>query len=191
MAKLDAIAAQPDQKQKIEQYKVALQQIISSGNVKECHNFASHSTRQVLADSVTIVLNSTMSIKTCCCSLVRRCTFGREQAVAHCLCSGALKAAASQPQRSHRRVNSRLQAIVLSSKGASADQVAACSLLEKIQPRVVSYEEQVTTVREQLAGLLEQEEEWSKAAQTLAGIDLDSGEHPVYCTSSSAVNPAC
>lgn len=40
---------------------------------------------------------------------------------------------------------------------------------------MVSYEEQVTAVREQLAGLLEKEEEWSKAAQTLAGIDLDSG----------------
>lgn len=49
-------------------------------------------------------------------------------------------------------------------------------MLEKIQPRVVSYEEQVTTVREHLANLLEKEEEWSKAAQTLAGIDLDSGD---------------
>lgn len=50
-----------------------------------------------------------------------------------------------------------------------------CSLLDRIQPRVVSYEEQVTTVREHLASLLEKEEDWSKAAQTLAGIDLDSG----------------
>ena len=50
-----------------------------------------------------------------------------------------------------------------------------CSVLDKVQPSVVSYEEQVTAVREQLAGLLEKEEEWSKAAQTLAGIDLDSG----------------
>ena len=56
-------------------------------------------------------------------------------------------------------------------------QQTSCSLLDKIQPRVVSYEEQVTTVREHLAGLLEKEEDWSKAAQTLAGIDLDSGEH--------------
>ena len=39
----------------------------------------------------------------------------------------------------------------------------------------MSYEEQVTTVREHLASLLEKEEDWSKAAQTLAGIDLDSG----------------
>ena len=49
---------------------------------------------------------------------------------------------------------------------------------------MVSYEEQVTTVREHLANLLEKEEEWSKAAQTLAGIDLDSGvlvlRYPVW-----------
>lgn len=54
--------------------------------------------------------------------------------------------------------------------------ICFCSLLDKIQPRVSSYEEQVTTVREHLATLLEKEEDWSKAAQTLAGIDLDSGE---------------
>ena len=52
------------------------------------------------------------------------------------------------------------------------------SALERIQPRVVSYEEQATAIREQLAKLLEDEEEWTKAAQTLAGIDLDSGEPP-------------
>jgi len=43
MAGLDAIAAQPDQKHKIEQYKVALQQIVGSGSVKECKGFADHS----------------------------------------------------------------------------------------------------------------------------------------------------
>jgi COP9 signalosome complex subunit 4 len=40
---------------------------------------------------------------------------------------------------------------------------------------VVSYEEPVTTIREQLAATLEREEDWAKAAQVLAGIDLDSG----------------
>lgn len=43
MATLDAIAAQPDQKNKIEQYKTVLQQIVSSGSVKECQKFADHS----------------------------------------------------------------------------------------------------------------------------------------------------
>ena len=43
MATLDAIAAQPDQKNKIEQYKSVLQQTVSSGSVQECHKFADHS----------------------------------------------------------------------------------------------------------------------------------------------------
>mmetsp|Transcript_26812 Transcript_26812/g.86073 ORF Transcript_26812/g.86073 Transcript_26812/m.86073 type:complete len:173 (-) Transcript_26812:55-573(-) len=51
----------------------------------------------------------------------------------------------------------------------------ATSSLQKIQPRVVSFEEQVSVIREQLAELHEAEEDWSKAAQVLAGIDLDSG----------------
>ena len=43
MATLDAIAAQPDQKNKIEQYKTVLQQTVSSGRVQECQKFADHS----------------------------------------------------------------------------------------------------------------------------------------------------
>ena len=41
---------------------------------------------------------------------------------------------------------------------------------------MVSYEEQVTSLREQLADVLIDEEDWNKAAKTLAGIDLDSGQ---------------
>jgi len=52
----------------------------------------------------------------------------------------------------------------------------SCSTLERLQPRVVSYEEQVTAIREQLADVLIDEEEWNEAAKTLAGIDLDSGD---------------
>lgn len=47
--------------------------------------------------------------------------------------------------------------------------------LEKLQPRVVSFDECVTIIRENLAELHEAEEDWSRAAQVLAGIDLDSG----------------
>lgn len=49
------------------------------------------------------------------------------------------------------------------------------SALEKLAPRTVSYEEQSTALREQLASVYQSQEEWSKAAQTLAGIDLESG----------------
>ncbi|KAF5207821.1 Cop9 signalosome complex subunit [Thalictrum thalictroides] len=47
--------------------------------------------------------------------------------------------------------------------------------LSQIQPRVVSFEEQVLIIREKLAELYESEEQWSRAAQMLSGIDLDSG----------------
>jgi len=47
--------------------------------------------------------------------------------------------------------------------------------LEKISPRVVSFEEQVSVLREGLAKLYQEEQLWSRAAQMLAGIDLDSG----------------
>ncbi|XP_068654672.1 COP9 signalosome complex subunit 4 [Aristolochia californica] len=47
--------------------------------------------------------------------------------------------------------------------------------LTQIQPRVVSFEEQVLVIREKLAELYESEQQWSKAAQMLSGIDLDSG----------------
>lgn len=58
---------------------------------------------------------------------------------------------------------------------AAVHRPVASYALEHIQPRVVSFEEPVTHLRENLALLLEREEDWSRAAQTLAGIDLDSG----------------
>ena len=57
---------------------------------------------------------------------------------------------------------------------------SARSTLAVVQPRVVSYEEQVTGVREQLAGLLEEEEDWAGAAKVLSGIDLDSGARGIF-----------
>ncbi|ONI32714.1 hypothetical protein PRUPE_1G381600 [Prunus persica] len=43
------------------------------------------------------------------------------------------------------------------------------------QIRAVSFEEQVLIIREKLAELYESEQQWSKAAQMLSGINLDSG----------------
>ncbi|KAJ7781206.1 hypothetical protein B0H16DRAFT_1671545 [Mycena metata] len=48
--------------------------------------------------------------------------------------------------------------------------------LATIQPRIVSYEEQVNILRFQLADILEEEEEWSEAARVLMGTSLDSGQ---------------
>ena len=48
-------------------------------------------------------------------------------------------------------------------------------VLEKIGGRISSFEEQASTIRERLAGVYEQEEEWTLAAKMLAAIPLDSG----------------
>ncbi|CAI7869504.1 unnamed protein product, partial [Closterium sp. NIES-54] len=47
----------------------------------------------------------------------------------------------------------------------------SCSVL----PHIPSRREQVAVIREGLAAVYEGEEEWAKAAQMLAGIDLDGG----------------
>ncbi|KAM1388037.1 hypothetical protein ACFX2I_016208 [Malus domestica] len=47
------------------------------------------------------------------------------------------------------------------------------------QIRVVSFEEQVMIIREKVAELYESEQQWSKAAQMLSGINLDSGTRAV------------
>ena len=47
--------------------------------------------------------------------------------------------------------------------------------LEKMTPRVVSFEEQVSVLREGLAAVYQNGLKWSAAAKVLAGIDLDSG----------------
>eukprot|EP00735_Rhodelphis_limneticus_P006550 TRINITY_DN18966_c0_g1::TRINITY_DN18966_c0_g1_i1::g.21712::m.21712 TRINITY_DN18966_c0_g1::TRINITY_DN18966_c0_g1_i1::g.21712 ORF type:complete len:405 (+),score=80.18,sp/Q8L5U0/CSN4_ARATH/48.58/7e-121,PCI/PF01399.22/2.3e-16 TRINITY_DN18966_c0_g1_i1:26-1216(+) len=52
--------------------------------------------------------------------------------------------------------------------------VATC-FLDKVNPRVVSFEEQVALVRDNLGNLYESQDEWVLAARALAGIPLDSG----------------
>lgn len=65
------------------------------------------------------------------------------------------------------------------------------SALEKLQPRVVSFEEPVTLIRERLAEQLEREEQWSKAAGILTGIDLDSGAQGQRWHSSACLLHPC
>ncbi|KAI5893549.1 uncharacterized protein SCHCODRAFT_02622122 [Schizophyllum commune H4-8] len=48
--------------------------------------------------------------------------------------------------------------------------------LDLIEPRIASYVEQANALRFQLADLLEEEEEWSEAARTLIGVNLDAGQ---------------
>ncbi|KAF8621603.1 hypothetical protein AX15_007623 [Amanita polypyramis BW_CC] len=51
--------------------------------------------------------------------------------------------------------------------------------LATVQPRIVSFEEQVNSLRFQLADILEEDEEWSEAARVLMGISLDSGQRTI------------
>ncbi|KAL1916908.1 uncharacterized protein VTP21DRAFT_5105 [Calcarisporiella thermophila] len=51
--------------------------------------------------------------------------------------------------------------------------------LEQLQPRAVSFEEQISVIREKLADVCEIEEDWAQAAQHLRGIPLDSGHRAI------------
>ncbi|KAG2188515.1 hypothetical protein INT44_001269 [Umbelopsis vinacea] len=51
--------------------------------------------------------------------------------------------------------------------------------INRIQSRVVSFEEQMSSLREKLASTYEQEEEYLEAAKILQGIPLDSGHRVV------------
>lgn len=48
--------------------------------------------------------------------------------------------------------------------------------LDKVQPRVISFEEQVAGIRQHLAGIYERNHEWREAANVLVGIPLETGQ---------------
>lgn len=48
--------------------------------------------------------------------------------------------------------------------------------LDKVQPRVISFEEQVANIRQNLAQIYEREENWREAANVLVGIPLETGQ---------------
>lgn len=48
--------------------------------------------------------------------------------------------------------------------------------LDKVQPRVISFEEQVANIRQHLAQIYEREENWHEAANVLVGIPLETGQ---------------
>ncbi|KAJ3034280.1 COP9 signalosome complex subunit 4 [Rhizophlyctis rosea] len=51
--------------------------------------------------------------------------------------------------------------------------------LDKMQTRSVAFEEQISTVREKMAQIHEDQEEWTEAARVLQGIPLDSGHRAI------------
>lgn len=48
--------------------------------------------------------------------------------------------------------------------------------LDKVQPRVISFEEQVASIRQHLAQIYERNHNWREAANVLVGIPLETGQ---------------
>lgn len=48
--------------------------------------------------------------------------------------------------------------------------------LDKVQPRVISFEEQVASIRQHLAQIYERTQNWKEAANVLGGIPLETGQ---------------
>lgn len=61
--------------------------------------------------------------------------------------------------------------------------------LDIVQHRMVSYEEQVNSLRFQLADIYEAEEEWTEAARVLMGLSMDSGARYVLLYMSLKTKP--
>ena len=55
-------------------------------------------------------------------------------------------------------------------------QIISHFTLERLQPRVISFEEQVAIIRQHLAGIYERQENWREAANTLGFIPLETGQ---------------
>lgn len=49
-------------------------------------------------------------------------------------------------------------------------------ILDKVQPRAISFEEQVANLRKQLSQIYEREENWRESANVLVGIPLETGQ---------------
>jgi hypothetical protein len=199
---LAATAALADQKLKVEQYKAALHSVVSSASVEEAKLFVDHSERRAprlgaMRERFGRPLKHAPHHR----SALGRRAADHQQAAAAPVRPGCQQAARRRAH-AHRHLVSELPASSrparppLPSLGAPAARrhgpppgararpltalpaprpPPARSALEKLQPRVVSFDEAVTIIRENLAELHEAEEDWSKAAQVLAGIDLDSG----------------
>ncbi|EJD53625.1 hypothetical protein AURDEDRAFT_133335 [Auricularia subglabra TFB-10046 SS5] len=60
-------------------------------------------------------------------------------------------------------------------KGSEIRKKIIQETLQVLQPRLVSFEEQVAGLRYQLADIFEEEEDWSEAARVLMGVSLESG----------------
>ncbi|GAA6009923.1 uncharacterized protein JCM10292_001037 [Rhodotorula paludigena] len=84
-------------------------------------------------------------------------------------------AAADFPQIVARQVLEGFVARVQTIADREQKKKVYATSLELLQPRITSFEEQVCTLREQYADLLEGDEEFPEAAKVLIGIPLEAG----------------
>ncbi|XP_020393264.1 COP9 signalosome complex subunit 4 isoform X2 [Zea mays] len=156
---LASAAAIADQRQKIEQYRHILASVLSSSppDISQAKRFLDHS---------NALYSRTLAL-----------LFWGDFAVVLCLIGGIYAIAVVSDEVPLVVSRQLLQTFAqdLGKLESDAQKEVAHYALTQIQPRVVSFEEQVVVIREKLAELYESEQQWSKAAQMLSGIDLDSG----------------
>ncbi|VAI08769.1 unnamed protein product [Triticum turgidum subsp. durum] len=155
---LASAAAIADQRQKIEQYRHILASVISSSppDIPQAKRFLNHSN----------ALHSKPSRR-----FLGTCFFFL------CVMAGIVASAVVSDEVPLVVSRQLLQTFAqeLGKLEPDSQKEVAHYALTQIQPRVVSFEEQVVVIREKLAELYESEQQWSRAAQMLSGIDLDSG----------------
>uniref|UniRef100_A0A0D3FF05 COP9 signalosome complex subunit 4 n=1 Tax=Oryza barthii TaxID=65489 RepID=A0A0D3FF05_9ORYZ len=156
---LASAAAIADQRQKIEQYRHILSSVLSSSppDISQAKRFLDHSNEPSIfaplpVDSYGFCSGSGVTVG-----------FGAAAVVS----DEVPLVVSRQLLQTFAQELGRLE--------PEAQKEVAHYALTQIQPRVVSFEEQVVVIREKLAELYESEQQWSKAAQMLSGIDLDSG----------------
>ncbi|KAF0308436.1 COP9 signalosome complex subunit 4 [Amphibalanus amphitrite] len=74
-----------------------------------------------------------------------------------------------------RQLLSELSSHLLRLPDNTAQQVALF-VLETVQPRAISFEEQLAMIRQHLAGVYERQQRWREAAKVLTAIPLETGQ---------------
>lgn len=65
---------------------------------------------------------------------------------------------------------------LLGQLSTNESKIIANYALDKIQPRAISFEDQVTNYRQFLSQIYENENDWKKAADMLTGIPLETSQ---------------
>lgn len=111
MASLEQIAALPDQKQKIEQYRQVLEGTIASGSAIECKCFVNHSESWIFVSKPRPFQEASTSKEKRCCSGLRCCAPGRQSPAAILLLPGHIQAEPASTQGSCHTVRASAAAL--------------------------------------------------------------------------------